>query len=100
MVVNVRPIDNVRPEGNDSVAANQPSPLPIFESDPSRSDLPTDSNADPVPIAYMSDGSTGVTGDSGDVVVAAPDGSGGVDTTVASNISTSITLGEDSTGLL
>ena len=100
MAGNIRPLNNVRPEGNDSIASNQPSPLPIFQSDPSRSELPADSNADPVPIAYMSDGSTGVTGDSGDVAVAAPDGSGGVDTTVASNISASITLGEDSTGLL
>jgi len=100
MAGNIRPLNNVRPEANDSVASNQPSPLPIFATDPGRSDLPTDTNADPVPIAYMSDGSGGVTGDAGDVVVAAPDGSDGVDTVVASNISASITLGENATGLL
>lgn len=99
MAGNVRPLDGARPEVGSSVARAQPAAVPILASDPAVGDLPTGENGDPVPIIYVSDGSAGVTGDSGDLILAAPNGSGGVDAAVAADISASITLGEDATGL-
>lgn len=86
------------PNATTGLAGDQPGALPILSSDPSRSDLPTDENNDPVPLLYLNNGTT--TGDTGDVMVAAPDGSGGVDIAVAGDTSASITLGVDGTGLL
>lgn len=80
------------------LAGDQPGAVPILSSDPTLADLPTDENGDATPLLFMSDG-TG-TGQSGDLVLAAPNGSGGVDVTVASDTSGAITLGVDSTGLL
>lgn len=79
-------------------AGDQPSAVPPLESDPTRSELPVDSNGDPVPILFTSTG--GGTGQEGDLVYAAPNDSGGVDVTVASDTSGAITLGVDGTGLL
>lgn len=100
MVGHPRPASGVRPGVPSSTARAQPACIPVLDTDPTRSELPADENGDPVPILFFSDGSSGVTGDSGDLVVAVPNSSSGVDVVVASDISASITLGIDSTGLL
>lgn len=86
------------PNVTTGLAGDQPGATPILSGDPSRSELPTDENGDPVPLLFMSDG-TG-TGQSGDIILAAPNGSSGVDVVVAVDSSGSITLGVDGTGLL
>lgn len=86
------------PSATTGLAGDQPASVPIMSGDPTLSELPVDSNNDAVPILFMSDG-TG-TGQSGDIILAAPNGSGGVDTTVAVDASGAITLGVDATGLL
>lgn len=78
-------------------AGDQPGAIPVLSSDPSRSELPVDANDDPVPLLFMSTG--GGTGQAGDLILASPNGSGGVDVVVASDLSGSITLGIDGTGL-
>lgn len=88
------------PNATTGLAGDQPGSIPVFSSDPTLSDLPIDENGDAVPILYMSDGSSGVTGQGGDLVLAAPDGSGGVDIVIANDLSGSISLGIDGTGLL
>lgn len=88
------------PNVTTGLAGDQPGAIPVFSSDPTLSDLPIDENSDAVPILFMSDGSTGVTGQGGDLVLAAPDGSGSVDIVIANDLSGSISLGIDGTGLL
>lgn len=95
-----RPMRRAGPTETTGLAGDQPGSVPILDTDPTLSDLPIDENGDAVPLLFVSDGSTGVTGDGGDLVLAAPNGSSGVDVTVAADLSASITLGVDSTGLL
>lgn len=77
-------------------AGDQSGSLPILTSDPERSDLPTDQAGDRVALLYLANG--GATGSSGDLVVAAPNASGGVDVTVAVALSATITLSSGGAG--
>lgn len=87
------------PNATTGLAGDQPGALPYLSGDPANADLPVDENGDPVPLLFMSDGSG--TGDDGDLVVAAPDGQGGVSVTLAADISGGISIGiGDGTGLL
>lgn len=93
-----RPASLASPSDVTRLAGDQPSAVPPLSSDPTRDELPVDGNGDPVPILFTSTG--GGTGEEGDLIYAAPDGSGGVDVTVAADTSAAITLGIDATGLL
>lgn len=88
------------PNATTGLAGDQPGAVPILGSDPTRDELPVDENGDPVPLQYVSDGSSGVTGQGGDLVVAVPNGSGGVDIAISADLSGSLSVGLDPTGLL
>lgn len=92
-----RPASRAAPSDVTGLAGDQPGAVP-YMGDPSRSALPIDENGDPVALLFLSDG-TG-TGDDGDLVLAVPNDSGGVDTVIASDLSASLTVGVDTTGLL
>lgn len=93
-----RPMRRASPTETTGMAGDQPGAVPIMSGDPTRDELPIDENGDPVPMLFMSDG-TG-TGESGDLILATPNDADGVDAVVAVDLSASITLGVDSTGLL
>lgn len=95
-----RPLRRASPAETTGLAGDQPGSVPILGSDPTRSDLPVDENGDAVPLLFVSDGSSGVTGEGGDLILSVPNGSGGVDTSVAVDLSASLTVGVDPTGLL
>lgn len=69
--------------------------VPYLDTDPTRAQLPARKDGDPVPVVYVSDGSTGVTGDDGDLCLAVPNASGGVDVAVSADIGDLLTIGID-----
>lgn len=86
----------------ESEAESVGAALPYLDADPTRAQLPTTEDGDPMPVQYVSDGSTGVSGDSGDVCVAVPNDSGGVDVAVMADIGDLIAIDAslDTGGLL
>lgn len=100
MTVHYRPITRTDPGTTTQRAGDQPGATPYFDTDPTRTDLPHLADGTPVPLLYVSDGSTGVTGEDGDLILAVPNGSGGVDIAVAADLSGSLSVGIDTTGLL
>lgn len=78
------------------LAGDQPGSVP-YMGDPARAGLPVDENGDAVPLLFVSDGSG--TGQDGDLVLAVPNASGGVDLAIAADLSGSLTVGIDVTGL-
>lgn len=95
-----RPLRRAPPGATTQRAGDQPGATPVLDTDPTRSDLPHEADGTPVPLLYVSDGSTGVTGEGGDLILATPNGSDGVDIAVAADLSGSLTVGIDPTGLL
>lgn len=85
------------PNLTSGLAGDQPGSVP-YMGDPTRSDLPVDENGDAVPLLFVSDGSG--TGQDGDLVLAVPNGSDGVDLAIAADLSGSLSIGVDTTGLL
>lgn len=85
---------------NPSEAEQVGAAVPYLASDPTRDQLPTTEDGTPMPVQYVSDGSSGVTGDDGDLILAVPNGSGGVDVAVNADIGDLLSVGIDTGGLL
>lgn len=84
----------------ESEAESVGAAVPYLAADPTREQLPTREDGDPVPVVYVSDGSADVTGNDGDLCVAVPNASGGVDVAVSADVGDLLNIGVDTGGLL
>lgn len=84
----------------ESEAEDVGAAVPYLAADPTREQLPTREDGDPVPVVYVSDGSADVTGNDGDLCLAVPNASGGVDVAVSATTGDLVNLGIDTGGLL